>query len=268
VKLVRFGRHAYETADKRFHVARHKKQGARSCYRVFDRKTEAALRAFTLEEVRTTIRDMLANDRLPDRLPVVHVSFQDGAPVFQAEGAAWAVRIPNEGAKIVRRVVANTVYLAVREVRHRMMGSREDARFEAELRELVGDAYVTIGRVSRSTRATAIEAARALAKRRGWHVSDKRIGWTTRDASYERAIAAEGPEPAPKPRKPSMPPPLLFTEFVIEMYEILREARETQATDARGRDIELYYGDMMRRLEGALDLVNDRIVRRSLGGVS
>lgn len=62
-----------------------------------------------------------------------------------------------------------------------------------------------------------------------------------------------------------MPPPLLFTEFVTEMHEILREARETQATDARGRNIELYYGDMMRRLEDAIDLVNDRVVRRSLG---
>jgi hypothetical protein len=175
VKLVRLGRREYETVDKRFHIKWQARQGARSCYRVLDRKIATGLRAFTLEEVRTTIRNMRANDRLTDRLPVVHVSFQDGAPVFQAEGAAWAVRIPNEGPVI---------------------------------------------------------------------------------------------QAAPKPRKPSMPPPLLFTDFVIEMYEILREARETQAADARGRNIELYYGDMMRRLEDALDLVNDRIVRRSLGGAS
>jgi len=59
--------------------------------------------------------------------------------------------------------------------------------------------------------------------------------------------------------------PLLFSEFVAEMHEVLREARQTCATDARGRNVELYFGDMMRRLEDAVDLVNDRITAR--GGI-
>lgn len=59
--------------------------------------------------------------------------------------------------------------------------------------------------------------------------------------------------------------PLLFSEFVTEMHEVLREAKKTCATDARGRNVELYFGDMMRRLEDAVDLVNDRIAAR--GGI-
>ena len=56
--------------------------------------------------------------------------------------------------------------------------------------------------------------------------------------------------------------PLLFTEFIVEMHEILREAREACTTDSQDRNIELYYGDMMRRLEDAVDLVNVRIANR------
>jgi hypothetical protein len=59
--------------------------------------------------------------------------------------------------------------------------------------------------------------------------------------------------------------PVLFSEFVSEMYEALREARDTCAVDSKGRNVELYFGDMMRRLEDAIDLVNDRISKR--GGV-
>jgi hypothetical protein len=63
-----------------------------------------------------------------------------------------------------------------------------------------------------------------------------------------------------------MRPPLSFAEFVVEMDEVLREARETCAVDHRGRNIELYYGDMMRRLQSAVDLVNSRITAR--GGLT
>lgn len=56
--------------------------------------------------------------------------------------------------------------------------------------------------------------------------------------------------------------PLLFSQFVSEMEEVLREARDTCAVDAKGRNVELYFGDMMRRLEDAVDLVNDRIAAR------
>lgn len=52
-----------------------------------------------------------------------------------------------------------------------------------------------------------------------------------------------------------------FCEFTSEMYEILREARETNAVDKQGRNVELYFSDMMRRLEDAVDLVNDRIIK-------
>jgi hypothetical protein len=116
-----------------------------------------------------------------------------GCPVYVVTGyLAGDIRSPNEGSKINRRPAAHArIYLASREVRRRVMGSCDEARFEAELRELVDDAYVTVGRVARSTRDGAIEAAHALAKRCGWHVSSKRIGWTTRDAAYERAIAED-----------------------------------------------------------------------------
>lgn len=60
--------------------------------------------------------------------------------------------------------------------------------------------------------------------------------------------------------------PLSFAEFVVEMEEVLREARETAAVDGSGRNVELYYGDMMRRLESAIDLVNARIASR--GGLT
>lgn len=52
-----------------------------------------------------------------------------------------------------------------------------------------------------------------------------------------------------------------FIEFISEMYEVMREARETNAVDKQGRNVELYFGDMMRRLEDAVDLVNERIIK-------
>lgn len=285
MKLLRLGRRTYKTADDRFHVAWSKNQGARSCYRVQDRKTDTSLRAFTLEEVHATIRDMLANDR-----------YQKPTPT--------RVRIPNEGEKIEHRSPANTeVFLTIREVKARAMGSRMDPRIEAELRELIGDAYVTVGRVARTTREEALKAAHELAKRRGWQVNARRLGWATRDAAYERAVAEMAQDYVPgakekaelaervermqyaaahaksglvadyvaatgyafgkRGKEPGRgPSPLLFTEFITEMHEILRDARKTQATDVQGRNIELYYGDMMKRLEGAVDLVNARIAQR------
>jgi hypothetical protein len=56
--------------------------------------------------------------------------------------------------------------------------------------------------------------------------------------------------------------PLMLSEFIAEMHEIVREARETCAVDDKGQNIELYFGDMMRRLERAVDLVNARVVAR------
>lgn len=53
--------------------------------------------------------------------------------------------------------------------------------------------------------------------------------------------------------------PILFSEFVSEMHEVLREARNTNAVDGKGRNIELYFGDMMQRLEAAVDIVNARM---------
>jgi hypothetical protein len=320
VKLVNIGNRGnreYESADKRFHVKWWRNQGSRSCYIVTDHlnKTTTGLRAFTLEEARETIRGMIANDRL-------RVALDGPLPAAHVDGNSLArdlarVRIPNEGEKVVRHTGTSTVYLAVREVRHRMMGSREEGRFEAELRNLTADFYATVGRVARPTRAAAIEAAHALAKKRGWTVSDKRIGWAARDAAYERAIAEDAAgyvKDAKRPRGEAaaedplcacghrrsdhggdylhcrvcphssgaatasyqcpmfvraMTAPMLFTEFVTEMTEILREARETQRqcpatpmTDARGRNIALYYGDWMERLEDAVDLVNERVSTR------
>jgi hypothetical protein len=55
---------------------------------------------------------------------------------------------------------------------------------------------------------------------------------------------------------------LKLSEFVTEMYEVLREARETCAVDSRGRNVEMYFGDMMRRLEDAVEVVNDRVAGR------
>jgi hypothetical protein len=181
------------------------------------------------------------------------------------------------------------VYLAAREVPRRFMGTRVEPKCEAELRELVSGTYVARARVTRPTKDRAIEAARALATRRGWTVGDRRVTWTTSSEAYERAIdedtrdlrsngghsaaqdeavsaylAATGyargkpyklPGPPPKP-------PLLFTEFVSEMHEVVREARQTGATDKAGRDVALYYGDMLHRLEDAVDLVNERLRTR------
>lgn len=87
------------------------------------------------------------------------------------------------------------VCLAVREVPRRFMGPRTEPKFEAELRERVKDKYVTRGHVARTTRAEAIDAARALAKRRGWQIDEtKRPSWHTRDATLEQAIAEEARE--------------------------------------------------------------------------
>lgn len=58
MSLVRIGPREYETKNKRFHAKWSVKQGARSCYNVHDRETDKCLRAFNLDEVRETIRDM------------------------------------------------------------------------------------------------------------------------------------------------------------------------------------------------------------------
>ena len=57
-------------------------------------------------------------------------------------------------------------------------------------------------------------------------------------------------------------PELTLSEFLVEVHEMIREARETSAVDKRGRNVELYFGDMERRLEEAVDVVNDRIASR------
>lgn len=59
MKLIRVGPREYESTDKRFHALWSKRQGARSCWRVRDREANISLRAFSLVEVRETIRDML-----------------------------------------------------------------------------------------------------------------------------------------------------------------------------------------------------------------
>ncbi len=90
----------------------------------------------------------------------------------------------------MKKTAAKTlvVYLAAREVPRRFMGTRVEPKCEAELRELVSGTYVVRARVTRPTKAAAIEAARALAARRGWTVEDRRVSWTTSSEAAERAI--------------------------------------------------------------------------------
>lgn len=55
---------------------------------------------------------------------------------------------------------------------------------------------------------------------------------------------------------------MLLSDFISEVHEIVREARISCAVDGRGRNVELYYRDMLRRLEDAVDAVNERITAR------
>ena len=78
--LRRIGRRVYETADGRFLATWAEKQGARSCYQVFDRQAGRTLRAFDLGEIREAIAEMRAESPdAPDPVasPAVAV---DGGP--------------------------------------------------------------------------------------------------------------------------------------------------------------------------------------------
>jgi hypothetical protein len=202
VKLIRIDRggrrgdaRAYESADKRFRVLWQKKQGARSCYSVHDQQTKTTLRASTLEEVRETIRDMLANDRL------------SGAPDPYLE------------ALIERRVQPDPAADLLCTCGHRRSDHGGDY-LHCRLCPHGGHGIASV-----------------------WY----------RCAHFVRVND----------------PPLLLTEFVAQMHEIMREAkwthRQCPATpmeDARGRNIALYYADLMERLDDAVDLVNERISTR------
>lgn len=81
------------------------------------------------------------------------------------------------------------VFLAVREVPRRFMGTRVEPKCEAELRELIGNRYISRARLFRETRAATREAARELATRRGWTVEDE-IGWVIRVVNPEADVPA------------------------------------------------------------------------------
>jgi hypothetical protein len=100
-------------------------------------------------------------------------------------------RSPSNEEKDSHPLPQKLVFLAVRVVTRRLLGSRLEERFEAELRELIGDVYVTVGRVARTSRDLAKCAARALAHQRGWIVSSKRFGWTTRNVLSESTNAED-----------------------------------------------------------------------------
>ena len=110
-------------------------------------------------------------------------------------------RSPSNEEKDSQPLPQKLVFLALRVVPRRLLGSRLEERFEAELRELIGDVYVTVGRVARTSRDLAKEAARALAYRRGWAVSDKRFSWATRNAAHEQAIAEDTIDEVPPERQ-------------------------------------------------------------------
>lgn len=78
-------------------------------------------------------------------------------------------------------VTARYVRIAVRHIAARLNGNRDPNlpgdRFEAELRELVGDDWVPRGRSRAFTRDEVKARAEKLAQRRGFEVDPKRIGW-------------------------------------------------------------------------------------------
>lgn len=96
----------------------------------------------------------------------------------------------------MRRPQGISVYVASREVPRRFLGTRIAPKCEAELRELVGSRYVARARVTRPSKAEAVQAARDLARRRGWHVIAQRLSWNAREAEIDSMIAEEAAHPA------------------------------------------------------------------------
>lgn len=77
------------------------------------------------------------------------------------------------------------VFLAIREVPRRFLGTRVEPKYEAELREVVNNCYESRARVFRKTKLTVSEAAHAFAKRKKWTIAGA-IGWAVRVVDPER----------------------------------------------------------------------------------